>query len=194
MDRKCRKCGETKPLEEFHASRKRNGVKTAWFQCKGCYYKQITEWHHRNRARSREIKMASRIRNRDAELQKSRERYWMDHSRTRTIRNAAQAKRRAANPEQHRAYLAKRRRQLRVATDHFTASDVRTIFQTQRGRCAENTCLVSLNAGYHVDHIMPLALGGTNSVQNIQLLCPPCNMRKRDLHPVRWAQSHGRLF
>jgi DNA helicase-2/ATP-dependent DNA helicase PcrA len=33
-------------------------------------------------------------------------------------------------------------------------------------------------AGYEVDHIRPLALGGTNGLTNLQALCPSCHVRK----------------
>lgn len=31
---------------------------------------------------------------------------------------------------------------------------------------------------YHVDHAVPLVVGGTNDLDNLQLLCPPCNLKK----------------
>lgn len=33
-------------------------------------------------------------------------------------------------------------------------------------------------APYHVDHVRPLAMGGSNNTVNLQLLCPPCNLGK----------------
>jgi 5-methylcytosine-specific restriction endonuclease McrA len=30
------------------------------------------------------------------------------------------------------------------------------------------------------DHVVPLSRGGTNTIENIQPLCPPCNRWKRD--------------
>jgi hypothetical protein len=35
-----------------------------------------------------------------------------------------------------------------------------------------------LLAAFHIDHKMPLSRGGTNDMENLQLLCPTCNMSK----------------
>lgn len=45
-----------------------------------------------------------------------------------------------------------------------------------------------------MDHIMPLALGGTNTDDNIQLLCPTCNRSKHAKHPVDFMQQRGFLL
>ena len=47
----------------------------------------------------------------------------------------------------------------------------------QSGRCVY--CGRSLKPGMsHIDHITPVAQGGTNDPHNLQLLCPGCNLRK----------------
>jgi 5-methylcytosine-specific restriction endonuclease McrA len=44
-------------------------------------------------------------------------------------------------------------------------------------RCA--LCGADLRVtGYHVDHILPFSRGGQSKQENVQPLCPPCNMRK----------------
>jgi 5-methylcytosine-specific restriction endonuclease McrA len=51
-----------------------------------------------------------------------------------------------------------------------------------------------LKAGFHVDHKIALANGGTNDRSNIELLCPPCNLRKHAKDPIVWARENGRLL
>jgi 5-methylcytosine-specific restriction endonuclease McrA len=39
-------------------------------------------------------------------------------------------------------------------------------------------CGVDVVGSAHVDHRVPLALGGAHAVDNLQILCPDCNTRK----------------
>jgi len=38
--------------------------------------------------------------------------------------------------------------------------------------------LLSVNDNLHLDHMLPLAQGGTNDPTNFQLLCQRCNLTK----------------
>jgi 5-methylcytosine-specific restriction endonuclease McrA len=187
--RKCRTCGEEKALELFHSSRGRT-----WHRCKDCYYAQIQRWHEQHRERSQQIKRAYREKNRLKELEAAKARRLANPVQFREAKNAAQRKRRTEEPGKHRAHLAKRRKQLKAGGDNYTAQDVRRLYDTQNGFCAAPGCATSILSAYHVDHITPLARGGTNSADNIQLLCPPCNYAKSSRDPYEWAQSRGALF
>lgn len=44
------------------------------------------------------------------------------------------------------------------------------------GQCA--ICSKVLGNLYHIDHIKPIALGGQTVIQNLQALCPECNLKK----------------
>jgi 5-methylcytosine-specific restriction endonuclease McrA len=98
----------------------------------------------------------------------------------------------AAHPEKARAFHANRRARKRAAEGRYTAEQVADLFAKQRGKCA--CCRKSLKAAYHIDHIVALALGGSNWISNIQLLCPSCNLSKGAKDNILWAQSQGRLL
>jgi hypothetical protein len=50
----------------------------------------------------------------------------------------------------------------------------RAVFERDGGRCVE--CGSSFDLQY--DHVIPVALGGAGTVENVQLLCAPCNQGK----------------
>jgi 5-methylcytosine-specific restriction endonuclease McrA len=65
------------------------------------------------------------------------------------------------------------------------------LHEQQRGRCA--VCGVRPKE-FHLDHIEPLARGGVHCESNLQLLCPPCNLKKAAKDPIRFMQEMGRLL
>lgn len=60
----------------------------------------------------------------------------------------------------------------------FTKKEILEMFLSQENKC--NICKCDISIKYHVDHIRPISKGGSNFISNIQLLCPPCNLRKGD--------------
>jgi 5-methylcytosine-specific restriction endonuclease McrA len=82
---------------------------------------------------------------------------------------------------------------MRGSEGSHTAADIAEILKAQGGRCAY--CRTSLNrAKKHVDHIVPLALGGSNGRANLQIACAACNQSKSARDPVTFAQSIGLLL
>jgi len=76
--------------------------------------------------------------------------------------------------------------------NHLTNRDIRDIYSLQSGMCAYCGDKVGLN--YHVDHIDPIKLGGANTVDNIAIACPACNMSKGSkklLHFFAWKNQTG---
>lgn len=96
------------------------------------------------------------------------------------------------NPDARRAHFYNRLALKKRIGGKHTAADIKEFFSLQRGKCA--CCRASIKRGYHVDHIEPLARGGSNDRANIQLLCPTCNLRKGAKAPERWAAENGRLL
>lgn len=85
-----------------------------------------------------------------------------------------------------------RRARKKGAEGTHTANDIKNLQILQKNKCI--CCKKSIKNKFHVDHIMPLALGGSNSKENIQLLCPHCNVKKHAKHPVDFMQSRGYLL
>lgn len=91
----------------------------------------------------------------------------------------------------YRAKEAKRRA-VQESRGHHTAQDIRDIFALQRAKCG--ACRCSIRKGYHVDHIIAIANGGSNDRRNIQLLCEPCNLLKKAKDPIEFMRELGRLL
>ena len=67
------------------------------------------------------------------------------------------------------------------------------LFAMQRGRCACG-CKQPLGDDYHLDHRMPLVLGGANTDDNMQLLRKICNLQKHAKHPIDFMRQRGFLI
>jgi len=100
---------------------------------------------------------------------------------------------RSANPEKCKANHTngKARRRERVSGGSITANELIFLLDKQRRRCGY--CRKSLNSGYHMDHIKPLAKEGKHNIKNIQLLCLSCNLRKSAKDPIVFANEIGLL-
>lgn len=97
------------------------------------------------------------------------------------------------NPDKARQFSkvrdANRRARELAAEGSFTAADIRLQYRAQRGKCWH--CGGSVGDTYHVDHLRPLAKGGTNDPRNLVISCPTCNLSKGDRQTWEW---NGRLF
>ena len=57
--------------------------------------------------------------------------------------------------------------------------DYKNIYQTLVDRDGERCVYCgTLKGKFHIDHIVPLSLGGTNRPDNLQILCASCNIKK----------------
>ena len=69
---------------------------------------------------------------------------------------------------------------------------VEKLLKLQKGKCP--CCSLPLGDDFHLDHKMPLALGGDHVDDNMQLLKARCNMQKRASNPIDFMQSRGFLL
>ena len=98
----------------------------------------------------------------------------------------------AANPEKLKIYTQNRRALKRAAGGKLSHGLSERLFKLQRGLCP--CCNQPLGDDFHLDHIMPLSLGGSNTDQNMQLLRQRCNNQKHAKHPINFMQSRGFLI
>ena len=96
------------------------------------------------------------------------------------------------NPEAKKLRLHNRRAKVLQVGGKLSKGIEKRLLVLQRGKCA--CCGLPLGENYHLDHIMPLALGGTNADENIQLLRQRCNNQKHAKHPIDFMQSRGFLL
>jgi len=95
------------------------------------------------------------------------------------------------NAEAYRNHARNRRAKRNLSEGQHTKEDILDILRMQMGKCAY--CRVEL-AKWHVDHIMPISLGGHNGRRNLQLTCKPCNLRKSSKDPLVFARELGLLL
>lgn len=185
----CARCGEAKSEAGFSkdASR-RDGLQP---YCKACnaVYKSA------NRDRTSDTMGAYRAakpgyqaawRSANPEKIKTQRAAWL------SANPGYQASHRAHNRESYITYKYRRRYRELKTGGRLSKGLADKLFALQRGKCA--CCHKSLEDGYHMDHIMPLALGGPNEDTNIQLLCPFCNLSKSAKDPVEFMQQRGLLL
>lgn len=95
-----------------------------------------------------------------------------------------------------------RKRVVRRAAERFT--DITTAFESQMRRRARQCPMCSvwmtdspgLPSSKHLDHIIPIHVGGTHTIGNVRIICRTCNLsRPKDgsdldgYQPTLWAQD-----
>ena len=197
----CSKCGQTQPFAHFHVNKTgRDGLKST---CKTCSNATSLAWRTKNSDRVAKNKRAYQQTNREALAKKSTQ--WRTENPKRFLQQiaewraanpekikAANAKYRLNNSEARKAHHQNRRARKKLAGGKLSSGLVKNLFELQNGKCV--CCEQPLGKGYHLDHIMPLALGGLNTDDNMQLLKARCNMEKKAKHPVDFMRQRGYLL
>lgn len=70
----------------------------------------------------------------------------------------------------------------KVKRRQFSSTERSIIYNKNKGRCAICGRFVPYDS-FTVDHIIPLAKGGTNELDNLQCTCKVCNLIKQDILP-----------
>jgi len=166
----CTKCGAEYPrtAEYFYRDkRNRDGLKG---DCKTCKREYIREW-------------------KSAHREEIAKRGSMYYATCREERLEYQRKWRKANFDQKHSQEHRRRTRKRNAEGSFNAADIERQRKAQKSKCY----YCGQKAKLTVEHLVPLARGGTNWPDNIVLACGPCNFSKQDKLPHEYPAG-GRLL
>lgn len=79
-----------------------------------------------------------------------------------------------AHPEIHCAKEHRRRARKRGASGSYSGEEWLALLDFYGHRC----CICATDGKLTVDHVVALANGGSNNLDNLQPLCAPCNSRK----------------
>lgn len=140
--------------------------------------------------REKAIENAKRWRKENAARAKDMAKAWYDRNAEK-LRAAARAWAKA-NPESRKVSKQNRRARKRQSGGILSKGLASRLFRLQKGKCP--CCGLPLGRDYHLDHKMPLALGGSNTDDNMQLLRSKCNLQKSKQHPIDFMRSRGFLL
>lgn len=94
---------------------------------------------------------------------------------------------REQNPDRVSAIASARRARMYGNGGSHTAEEVQELYQMQGGICANPYCCADLGTRKkHLDHMQPIARGGSDNIENLQWLCSTCNHRKHAKTVEEW--------
>lgn len=170
-------------------SEKRKDFVKSWREnnrIKCCSYSE--KWREKNKDAVLDYSRSYKASNKEKLKKYERER-WVNRKEELSEKRK---KHQTQNKDMWASYSRNRRAKLRECDGFHCSKDIENIMKSQNRKCANCKCDISKN--YHVDHIVPLSLCGSNWPSNLQLLCPSCNSRKSNKHPIDWARENGRLL
>lgn len=192
--KRCTKCGEWKPRSKFSPDpRLKSGLRSS---CKVCSAAATQSWRERNPEKHQKSNLARALQwyqNHKEEVKEAR-RLRYERSQGKELEQNARWKSehkeqhlegsrrwQATHPDNVKARAHNRRARIKANGGRFTAQEWRALKEfydfacLQCGKCEPEIKLTP-------DHVLPLKLGGTNSIDNIQPLCGTCNNKKGAKH------------
>jgi hypothetical protein len=178
----CPCCNKEKDIAEFFVKGTHNI--NASGSCNQCLEEKRKESRrNKNKERHRRLKINNPAK--WQEIKRKRNKKKMERIKNDPV---AYAKKRKI----HRTCCINRRARKKGNGGTHTKEDIQFLMDTQKGKCV--CCRKDIRKKYHIDHIVPIALGGGSEKTNLQLLCPTCNTRKCAKHPTVFMQENGFLI
>jgi 5-methylcytosine-specific restriction endonuclease McrA len=159
----CTKCNEWKPYAEFHRDKSTKDGRA--YRCKTCAIAAATAWNSANHDR-----INQRRRDNPGLYRESRRRSYRKNAQKRMQTTRDWMKRK---PAQRRSHIHRARARVEnpgiVRQEEWDA-----LMERYGGRCLR----CGTTEDVYADHIVPLAKGGMNTIDNVQPLCRSCNAKK----------------
>jgi len=189
-DGKCKPCKKTYALERYYSKLDENRVKSRDYARAHKNDRRDYAIKYRDANQTKILATEKLWRVRNAAHISLRNKTWRDANIAKARYNSVQY--RISNPDAYRRYAHNRRVRQENNGGKLSKGLSERLYKLQRGRCA--CCGKPLGSNYHLDHIMPLSLGGANEDWNIQLLRATCNHQKHAKHPIAFMQERGKLL
>lgn len=173
----CPKCGVVKSFEGFDKNTRLGGYQSNCSQC-------MSIRRDGDKERISESMARYYLSNAEEKKRKASE-YYHSHKRQASEWFREYSRR---NPEVIQARDQRRRARKMSAPGTHTAAELRELWKSQAGRCAYCDCEIT-SEYRHLDHIIPLVRGGSDSIDNLCYTCPPCNLSKKDKTIEEWNRE-----
>lgn len=215
--KKCSVCGGAFPatFEYFYRRTRSNGRTYLSSKCKPCFKLDVREFREKNPDHVRAVNKRGREKNGhkhrtqkalrllfdDDHREQRRVKYraWYEKNRDGALlyRKAYVLENRERVRESWRQYardnraaVTARSRRIKAARrgaeGAFSPSDIEGALKSQASRCY--WCGADVSAGHHIDHLIPIARGGSNFPSNIVISCPTCNVSRGSKMPEEFRE------
>lgn len=195
LHKTCSKCAEWKPIDDFPLTRGKR-----FNCCRKCQSLNAKRWADANREKVRIAKKAYEKRYPDRVAESKSKNFAIHGERyKKATSEAKQANREEENRKLREQYrrdptpfqLRNKRREDREAAlpGTFTKDDRITLLNQQNWEC--NGCLRPIDERAHADHRTPVVRGGSNGIENRQMLCKRCNHLKGTMTQEEWMMRRA---
>ena len=184
--KRCPDCHLLLPVESFAKSNTRSGgLQSLCRKCSGARQKRwqqshrlefnayMRQWRADHKEKVAATNVAQYEKNKEKRKQHQREYY-------------------AENIQSHLARNRGRKAQKRDAPGSHNARDVADLLAIQEGKCL--WCGADVGDDYHVDHMEPLSLGGSDGPENLAISCPDCNRKKHNKPLDEWLSTVAKSY
>lgn len=184
-----RRCAHQTPAFKNYSMSRRNRIIKECPQCKQAF--AVKRSMAPRRTHCSQACMADAYKTRM--LGKGNPRYKDGLADTLQYRRRASVKWRARNKQKTSYYNRWTKMIRRGVEGKHSPSDLELILTRQKNRCVYCRTRLSPRTR-HLDHIIPVARGGTNWPKNLQYLCVSCNLKKHTTAPAVFARKMGFLL